>query len=418
MVGAHGRTGVGTTEEIFLTQPRLQGDGSFMNVTGNSMIRIVAALWNLWATGALYILAALGFCAYGLLWFFRYMQQLRFTQILVLVLLLVLAGVVGGGYLLMPLPGPHEPVTVVIEQGETMRRVSKRLETMAVIRSSRILVLYMRLTGRDKSIQSGIYTFRTRDGLRGVLTALEHPRPVELPVTFPEGLTLWETARIAAQVFDIDSSEFVRLCSDSQMIRQVGLSVGTLEGYLFPDTYRFPLSVSARQIITTMVRQFKRTWGSLTFDFSHGVELDQAKAVILASIVEKEAAVPEERVRIAGVFHNRLRLGYTLGADPTVRYAVRKFSGPLRVSELNNPSPYNTRKHRGLPPGPICSPGRGALQAAVSPLATRELYFVARWDGSGAHDFSETMAEHNRKKTEIRMANKRRLRSTAERGRQ
>jgi UPF0755 protein len=113
------------------------------------------------------------------------------------------------------------------------------------------------------------------------------------------------------------------------------------------------------------------------------------------------------------VFHNRLRLGYPLGADPTVRYALKKFSGDLRVSELNSPSPYNTRRFPGLPPGPICSPGKGALIAAAAPLETKDLYFVARWDGSGTHDFSATNAEHERKKIDIRKRNLLRLQRKA-----
>jgi UPF0755 protein len=138
--------------------------------------------------------------------------------------------------------------------------------------------------------------------------------------------------------------------------------------------------------------------------------LTRRQIVIVASIVEKEAVLGAERPRIAGVFFNRLRLGLPLGADPTVRYIFRKWSGPLYMSELNSPSAYNTRRNKGLPPGPICSPGRASLAAAVSPLQTNELYFVAKWDGSGGHEFSLTYEDHVRKTYSIRRNNEQRLR--------
>jgi UPF0755 protein len=137
--------------------------------------------------------------------------------------------------------------------------------------------------------------------------------------------------------------------------------------------------------------------------------LTKKEIVILASIVEKEAALAEERPRIAGVFSNRLAVRLPLGADPTVRYALKKFSGPLLFQDLNIASRYNTRRYAGLPPGPICSPGQASLIAAMSPMRTNELYFVARWDGSGAHDFSVTNEEHSRKKIAIRYRNEKRL---------
>jgi UPF0755 protein len=137
--------------------------------------------------------------------------------------------------------------------------------------------------------------------------------------------------------------------------------------------------------------------------------LNKKDIVIIASIVEKEALISTELPRIAGVFYNRLRLGVPLGADPTVRYIFKKWSGPLYVSELKSRSPYNTRLHKGLPPGPICSPGRASLAASVSPAQTNELYFVARWDGSGGHEFSATHDDHVRKKNAIRKINEQRL---------
>jgi UPF0755 protein len=137
-------------------------------------------------------------------------------------------------------------------------------------------------------------------------------------------------------------------------------------------------------------------------------ELTKHETVILASIIEKEAELASERPLISGVFHNRLKKGIPLGADPTTRYILGKFSGPLLASEVSVQSPYNTRLHAGLPPGPICSPGLASLTAAMRPQQTKMLFFVAKWDGSGGHDFSMTNEEHSRKKDAIRRSNEQR----------
>ena len=158
-----------------------------------------------------------------------------------------------------------------------------------------------------------------------------------------------------------------------------------------------------------MVAHFDESFKTLGQPLSGQSHLSKSQTVVLASIIEKEAVVESERPRISAVFHNRLNKGMPLGADPTVRYIFKKFSGPLLVSELKNRSPYNTRIFAGLPPGPICSPGLASLKAALLPVESRELYFVAKWDGSGAHDFSLTYEEHNRKKETIQRFNQQRI---------
>ena len=235
-------------------------------------------------------------------------------------------------------------------------------------------------------------------------------KSVDIALTVPEGLTIEQTATRISQTIKIDTSEFIRLCYDTTFVRDLGIGAISLEGYLYPNTYRFQENVTVKDIIRRMVKQFEIAYESLKPDQAITQKFSRHEIVTIASIVEKEAAVANEQGRIAGVFHNRLRIGYPLGADPTVRYAIKKFNGPLRVSELNNPSPY-IRRFAGLPPGPICSPGMGALQAAIFPDKTKDLYFVAKWDGSGEHDFSVTNEEHTRKKLMIRRQNEKRLKS-------
>ena len=171
-------------------------------------------------------------------------------------------------------------------------------------------------------------------------------KPIEVVFTINEGLTIEQTAERIAQVMEIDTAQFNKLCYDTAFIKELGLSVFSLEGYLFPDTYRFPKDATIKEIIRKMVQHFDNVYSSLQADTSVISRYNRHQIVTIASIVEKEATVAWERARIAGVFHNRLKLGYPLGADPTVRYALRKFNGPLKVSELNSSSPYNTKIYR------------------------------------------------------------------------
>ncbi len=224
-------------------------------------------------------------------------------------------------------------------------------------------------------------------------------------VKVTEGMTLWQTASEICKQYPVDSTRFVDLCSDTAFISSLGFEGDTsLEGYLYPETYSIPLKSNEKKLISIMVKQFKRIYDSLPKE-GKGSSMDRHSLVTLASIVEKEAQVAHERARISAVFHNRLDRGIPLGADATVRYAIRKFSGPLRVSELKNRSPYNTRIHKELIPGPICSPGKAALEATLKPIESNELFFVAKWDGSGEHYFSSTNAEHNRLKMRVRKEN-------------
>jgi UPF0755 protein len=270
----------------------------------------------------------------------------------------------------------------------------------------------MRYAGMSDRIQAGRFTFIRGEGAINAAERLLKAEVIEQTVFVQEGLTIEQTASKVVSQIEIDSAEFVRLCNDSIFIAALGIQAKTLEGYLFPDTYRFPESgVTAEMAVRRMVARFKEACAGLQWSKSVKDAYDMHKVVTLASIVEKEATLPAERGRIAGVFHNRLRKGWPLGADPTGRYIYRKFNGPLLVSELNSPSPYNTRRFAGLPPGPICSPGLGAIQASAKPDSTADMFFVALWDGSGAHDFSVTNEEHDRKKLKIRKENEIRVKN-------
>ncbi|MCL2183716.1 MAG: endolytic transglycosylase MltG [Chitinispirillia bacterium] len=330
--------------------------------------------------------------------------------IAVCVLFLLLLAALGGAvwafnHYLMPMKSEAERVAVpvMVERGTSAQAVANILEEREVVRSSKALYLWMRHKKTTDKVQAGRFTFVKGEGAIAAAERLLKAEVDDKAMIILEGLAMEQIAgRVAAQT-GVDSAEFVRLCNDANFIATLGIeSPPTLEGYLFPDTYRLPENSTEATIIRRMVARFNEALATVEWSPAIKEKYGRHQVLTLASIVEKEATLPSERGKIAGVFHNRLRLGWPLGADPTVRYIYRKFSGPLRVSELNSSSPYNTRRFAGLPPGPICSPGLGAIKASANPETTDAMFFVAFRDGSGAHDFSVTNAEHDRKKNAIR----------------
>jgi UPF0755 protein len=374
------------------------------------LLRFLNFIWNTWLTGLLYLLAILGYIFYAIMWTYRYMSTRRIFRAFLIICILAGAAAI----LFIPRPAPDRQVPVTIAPGESLHSVCTALKRTGVVSSSTILLGWIKIKGYERRIQAGDYVFIKGEGIFAAAEKLLHAWVKEISVTIPEGLTFEQIAALVHRALGIDTTEFDSLCRDSGFIAQCKLPGPSLEGYLFPETYRFPEKATARDIIGRMTAMFIQRYNGVKIDSAVDARCDQRQIVILASIVEKEATLPEERGRIAAVFHNRLRMGYALGADPTVRYILKKFSGPLRVSELNIDSPYNTRIKIGLPPGPICSPGFACLQAVAMPPRTNELYFVAKWDGSGAHDFSVSLVEHERKKNEIRTNNNKRLQALKE----
>jgi UPF0755 protein len=312
-----------------------------------------------------------------------------------------------------PFGNDHQPVEYIIAPKTKLHEVAFFLKSHHVIKSEKALIAWIRLKKMERKIQSGLYVFERGDGILNAGQRLLLAKPIEISIMIPEGLTVEQTARHISRTLTIDTTKFIAYCYDAAFIATCKITAPTLEGYLFPDTYRLPEKVTVEEIIRRMTAKHLETWLKISLRPEIARHYSHHQIVTLASIVEREATLFKEQPHISGVFHNRLRLGYPLGADPTVRFALKKFGGQLRVSELNSNSPYNTRKFAGLPPGPICSPGKWALEAAGNPLETKDLYFVAKWDGSGEHDFSVTNAEHDRKKNDIRYKNQLRLKRKA-----
>jgi UPF0755 protein len=253
--------------------------------------------------------------------------------------------------------------------------------------------MHARLSGRDRSIQPGTYRFETAVDMATILERLAAgASPIE--VTIPEGLTVREIASVLA-THGLGSREAMHcLADDPEFLLAAGVPGPQLEGYLFPDTYRFAPGTDVREVLTTMVRHFHDRFDAERHRRAAERGLSVNEVLTLASIIEKETGKPEERALIAAVFTNRLRIGMPLQSDPTVIYGLPAFDGDLTRADLAHPSPYNTYVVGGLPPGPIANPGLAAIDAALAPAASPALYFVSRNDGS--HAFSTTLAEHNR----------------------
>jgi UPF0755 protein len=282
---------------------------------------------------------------------------------------------------------------VIVREGDGVAEIARRLENAGVIRSALLFRVRARLAGRDRMIQPGAYRFETAGDMGRVLQVLAAGvEPIE--VTIPEGLTVREIASILA-AHGLGSAESFRcFASDADFLLAAGVPGPQLEGYLFPDTYRFPPHPDPSDILETMVRRFHERFDTDHHQRAARRHLSVNQVITLASIIEKETGKLSERPLIAAVFTNRLRLGMPLQSDPTVIYALPDFDGDLTRADLARPSPYNTYVTGGLPPGPIANPGLAAIDAALAPTDSPALYFVSRNDGS--HEFSVTLAEHNR----------------------
>ena len=314
-----------------------------------------------------------------------------------------------------PLPSNEPRVLYEVPEHTTAGALVADLHDKELIAFPRVMKLVLRVTGWETRIRAGYYYLPARNSVVGVARKLTFGEMATRAMTIPEGRTSWEIYGTLKRYFPLDSIRFDSLVHSPEFARSLGVEANSLEGYLYPDTYVVPWKLQEQDVLRLLVSRFQEVLGGLDLDDSPFVERHGVHGLVtLASIVEKEAAVRREQRLIAGVFHNRLRKGWSLGADPTVRYAVRKMTAPLRRTDLGSDSPYNTRRFKGLPPGPIANPGEDALRATLNPVKTRMMFFVAKDDGSREHYFSETYAEHNRFR-ELAAQNRARLRAEAAR---
>jgi UPF0755 protein len=318
--------------------------------------------------------------------------------ILVAILLLTLAGSAAwlAWALLVPYAAfPPGGVILDISRGTSRRGVARLLEQQGVVRSALAFELLARWRS-SVELQAGEYRFAEAAAATEVFRKIAEGRVFVHPLIIPEGLNMFEVASRVAQEGLASSEEFLRVARDPSLVRDLAPQAKSLEGFLFPATYGFPRSVTAAGIAAAMVARFRQALAAFPEEGRNPHGLSIHEAVTLASLVEEETGQRDERPLIAGVFYNRLAKRIALQCDPTVLYAMQlagKNDGVIHVSDLRLVSPYNTYRHRGLPPGPISNPGQAALRAVLFPPQTDYLYFVA--DTEGGHFFSRTLAEHN-----------------------
>lgn len=288
----------------------------------------------------------------------------------------------------------HPPSKVVlIPDGSTFQQIAALLERERLIKSRSAFVIFGKSQSADRKVHAGEYELNPGMTPAEILAKLLTGQVLLHPLTIPEGLTLIQVADLVSQQGFTDRAEFLRLAKDRTFIASLGIKAETLEGYLYPDTYRFPRTVKAREVLAVMADQLRQEVGPELLARMQELKMTMHEVLTLASVIEKETASGGERLEISAVFHNRLKKHIPLQSDPTVIYGLPSFDGNLRKKDLSSPSPYNTYRVQGLPPGPIANPGIQAIRATLYPADSRSLYFVSRNDGT--HQFSATLIEHN-----------------------
>jgi UPF0755 protein len=285
---------------------------------------------------------------------------------------------------------------VTIEPGSSTRAIGERLIAAGVVRDDVTFRAALWRSGRARSLQAGEFRFDRAMTPIDVIDKIARGDVYNRRITFPEGLTIREMARIVEQQGFGKAAAFTEAARDVTAIRDIDPEAKDLEGYLFPETYSLPRETTSTRLVEMMVGRFRQLFTRQKQESAQALGLTPRQAVTLASLVEKETAVASERPIVAAVYLNRLKIGMAMQADPTVIYALQRagrYDGNLRRDDLAFDSPYNTYRYPGLPAGPIASPGLASLDAAVAPANVDYLYFVSRNDGS--HVFARTLAEHN-----------------------
>jgi UPF0755 protein len=291
---------------------------------------------------------------------------------------------------------------VEIPAHEGTFEIADRLEARGAIRSRWTFLALATVRGTVRTLKAGEYELPRGTTALGALRLIETGRVRQHAVLHPEGATVTELARTLEQLQLARAADVLRVAADRAFLEAHAIDGPSVEGYLFPDTYYFVKGMRTEEILGRMVQRLREKLGPDVVSRARERGLTVHQLLTLASIIEREAVVPEEAPVISAVFWNRLKRDMPLQADPTVQYAVRKERGTLTRADLNTDHPYNTYRNGGLPPGPIASPGRGAIQAALEPAPVKYLYFVAIDDRR--HQFSTTVEEHNAAVARYRLA--------------
>ena len=325
------------------------------------------------------------------------------------IFLLLVAAVAGSVFWLrtaVSRPVEHESAdrVISIEPGTGTQAIISRLSEAGIVSNPTALKIYLRITGSSAGLKAGDYKFASPISPLQAINKIRRGEVYLERITIPEGFNRFEIAEtLAAKTRKATAEEFLRIMDDQTPIEKISPEARNLEGYLFPDTYNYSSKTTAEELVQTMVNRFEEVFTPEWATRASQLGMSVHQIVTLASIIEEEAKIPDERPRVASVFYNRLKLGMLLGSDPTFIYAAMlagDYDGnPNQPRHRTRLSPYNTYQVAGLPPGPIASPGRASLEAALYPDNTDYLYFVVNGT-AGQHKFSRTAAEHESAKRE------------------
>ena len=316
--------------------------------------------------------------------------------ILVVLILFLFVGLFSAWFanvLLTPKKEMGEDQLFIVKEGSTLKEVATNLERFGIVKAGFPMIVWGKLHGYDRKVKAGEYSLNSHMTPMEILERLTRGNILTYSVTIPEGFTVRQIAELLHEKGLCDEEAFLASVHASPPGKDGNMRVTDLEGYLYPDTYKFGRGLSPVDIVRMMVERFREK----TEPYREKVEasgMTMNEIITLASIVEKETGSAEERPVIASVFLNRLKKGMRLESDPTVIYGIENFNGNLTRKDLNRPGPYNTYTERGLPAGPIANPGIDSIRAVLYPAHTDFLFFVSRNDGT--HHFSKTLREHNK----------------------
>jgi len=290
----------------------------------------------------------------------------------------------------------NKEIKITINHGESLSAISKKLQAEGVITNEKTFEMATKIRGLDTSIPVGTFLMKNVKVNHDIINHLVFGNPERKKVTLLEGWNIKQTSNHLSKEMGFDYNTIVEIVNNTIFINSLGIKSQSLEGYLYPDTYYFFEGEDVNSVIKRLVKEYKYFWTDSNITKASSISLTQHQVLTLASIIEGEAIYDSERPIISAVYHNRLKRGMKLQADPTVQYIIKDGPRRLLIKDLRIKSPYNTYLYEGLPPGPINSPGFKSLNAALYPDKNDYLYFVAK--GDGYHTFSKNEKEHERAK--------------------
>lgn len=325
------------------------------------------------------------------------MKKFGFVVIIVLFLLAMIASSIYLDLLIyadQPAGGQTTEKLISVHPGQGFKAFSQRLHASGIIQDRSKFELLAFIKGDDKRIKAGEYSLSSAMPPRKILELLVNGKVRLYKITIPEGYNLQQIAKLVAGPGLTTATDFLKTATNADLTSTMGIDAASFEGYLFPETYYFPKDLSPEKVVSTMVNRFWSVFKPEWKQQAQTLGLSVHQIVTLASMIEKETGAAFERPLISSVFHNRLQRKMRLESDPTVIYGIKGYDGNITRKHLTTPTPYNTYTIKGLPPGPIASPGVEAIEAALYPADTNFLYFVSKKDKT--HQFSTNIKDHNR----------------------